>query len=59
MLPVIEAEALNIVVDSPCWKYGWTDMLSFKYLSMAFSEIRETWTGCLFDSFFGGGGRIF
>jgi hypothetical protein len=51
MLPVSEAEALNIVVFSPCWKYGWTDMLSFKYLSMAFLEIRKTWTGCLFDSF--------
>jgi hypothetical protein len=38
MLPVIEAEALNIVVGSPCWKYGWTDMLSFKYLSMAFRK---------------------
>ncbi len=38
MLPVIEAEALNIVVSSPCWKYGWTDMLSFKYLSMAFRK---------------------
>ena len=38
MLPVIEAEALNIVVCGPCWKYGWTDMLSFKYLSMAFRK---------------------
>jgi len=39
MLPVIEAEALNIVVSGPCWKYGWTDMLSFfKYLSMAFRK---------------------
>jgi hypothetical protein len=38
MLPVSEAEALNIVVVSPCWKYGWTDMLSFKYLSMAFRK---------------------
>ncbi len=38
MLPVIEAEALNIVVSSPCGKYGWTDMLSFKYLSMAFRK---------------------
>ncbi len=38
MLPVIEAEALNIVVGDPCWKYGWTDMLSFKYLSMAFRK---------------------
>ncbi len=38
MLPVIEAEALNIVVSSPCWKYGWTDMLSFRYLSMAFRK---------------------
>jgi hypothetical protein len=38
MLPVIEAEALNIVVSSPCWKYGWTGMLSFKYLSMAFRK---------------------
>ncbi len=36
MLPVSEAEALNIVVSSPCWKYGKTDVLSFKYLSMAF-----------------------
>ena len=38
MLPVIEAEALNIVVSSPCWKYGKADMLSFKYLSMAFRK---------------------
>ncbi len=38
MLPVFEAEALNIVVSGPCWKYGWTDMLSFKYLSMAFRK---------------------
>jgi hypothetical protein len=38
MLPVSEAEALNIVVSSPYWKYGWTDMLSFKYLSMAFRK---------------------
>ncbi len=38
MLPVSEAEALNIVVSSPCWKYGKTDMLSFKYLSMAFRK---------------------
>ena len=38
MLPVIEAEALNIVVSSPCWKYGKTDVLSFKYLSMAFRK---------------------
>ncbi len=38
MLPVSEAEALNIVVSSPCWKYGRTDMLSFKYLSMAFRK---------------------
>ena len=38
MLPVSEAEALNIVVSSPCWKYGWTDMLSFKRLSMAFRK---------------------
>ncbi len=29
MLPVIEAEALNIVGSGPYWKYGWTDMLSF------------------------------
>ena len=35
MLPVIEAEALNIVVSSP---YVWTDMLSFNYLSMAFRK---------------------
>jgi hypothetical protein len=38
MLPVSEAEALNNVVSSPCLKYGWTDMLSFKYLSMAFRK---------------------
>ncbi len=38
MLPVSEAEALNIVVSSPCWKYGEADMLSFKYLSMAFRK---------------------
>ncbi len=38
MLPVIEAEALNIVVSGPCWKYGWTYMLSFKHLSMAFRK---------------------
>ncbi len=38
MLPVSEAEALNIVVSSPCWKYGKTDMLLFKYLSMAFRK---------------------
>jgi hypothetical protein len=38
MLPVSEAEALNIVISSPCWKYGWTDMLSFRYLSMAFRK---------------------
>ncbi len=38
MLPVSEAGALNIVVCSPCWKYGETDMLSFKYLSMAFRK---------------------
>ena len=38
MLPVIEAEALNIVVSGPSWKYEWTDMLSFKYLSMAFRK---------------------
>jgi hypothetical protein len=38
MLPVSEAEALNIVVNSPCWKYGWTGMLSFKYVSMAFRK---------------------
>ncbi len=35
MLPEIEAEALNIVVSGP---YGWTDMLSFRYLSMAFRK---------------------
>ena len=34
----VGAEALNIVVSGPCWKYGWTDMLSFKYLSMAFRK---------------------
>jgi hypothetical protein len=38
MLPMIEAEALNIVVSGSCWKYEWTDMLSFKYLSMAFRK---------------------
>ncbi len=38
MLPVSEAEALNIVVSSPCWKYGKAGMLSFKYLSMAFRK---------------------
>ncbi len=38
MLPVSEAKALNIVVSSPCRKYGWTDMLSFKCLSMAFRK---------------------
>ncbi len=38
MLPVSEAEALNIVVSSPCWKYGKAYMLSFKYLSMAFRK---------------------
>ncbi len=50
MLPVIEAEALNIV-SGPCWKYVWTDMLSFKIFVDGISEIRKTWTGCLFDSF--------
>jgi hypothetical protein len=45
MLPVIEAEALNIVVSS---SYVWTDMLSFKIFVDGISEIRETWTGCLF-----------
>ena len=35
MLPVIEAEALNIVVSGPCWKYG---CFRFKYLSMAFRK---------------------
>ncbi len=38
MLLVSEAKALNIVVSSSCWKYGWTDMLSFKCLSMAFRK---------------------
>ena len=38
MLPVSEAEALNIVVGSPRWKYGKADMLSFKCLSMAFQK---------------------
>ncbi len=38
MLPMSEAEALNIVVIGPCWEYGWTNMLSFKYLSMAFQK---------------------
>ncbi len=38
MLPVFEAEALNIVVSGPFWKYGWTDMLSFKHSSMAFRK---------------------
>ncbi len=36
MLPVIEAEALNIVVIGPNWGCDWTNMLSFKYMSMAF-----------------------
>ncbi len=51
MLPVIEAEALNIVVCSPCWKYGWTDMLSFKYLSMAFRKSGKPGQDGCFDSF--------
>ncbi len=38
MLPVIEAEALNIVVGRPCWKYGGANILSFKYLLMAFRK---------------------
>jgi hypothetical protein len=41
MLPVIEAKALNIVVSSPCWKYGRTDVLSFKYLSMALRNQKD------------------
>ncbi len=50
ILPVSEAEALNIVVSSPCWKYGKADVLSFKYLSMAFRKSEKTWTGCLLVS---------
>ncbi len=41
MLPVSEAEALNIVVSSPCWKYGKAYMLSFKYLSMALRNKKD------------------
>ncbi len=50
MLPVSKAKALNIVVGRPCWKYGGADLLSFNCLSMAFLEIKKTWTGCLLDS---------
>ncbi len=53
MLPVIEAEALNIVVSSP---YVWTDMLSFEiYLSMAFRKSGKPGQDVYFDSW----GRIF
>ncbi len=51
MLPVSEAEALNIVVSGTCWNYGWTDMLSFKYLSMAFRKSGKPGQDVLFDSF--------
>jgi len=53
MLPVSEAEALNIVVSSPCWKYGRTDMLSFKYLSMAFRKSEKPGQDVYFDSLLG------
>jgi hypothetical protein len=50
MLNVSKAKALNIVVGRPCWKYGGANLLSFNCLSMAFVEIKKTWTGCLLDS---------
>jgi len=55
MLPVIEAEALNIVVSGPNWGYEWTDMLSFKYLSMVFRKSGKPGQDVYFDSW----GRIF
>ncbi len=58
MLPVSEAEALNIVVSSPCWKYGKTDMLSFKYLSMAFRKSEKN-LDRMFIRFFWGGESFF
>ncbi len=38
MLPVIEAEALNIVVIGPCWKVGGRICFRFRNLSMAFRK---------------------
>jgi hypothetical protein len=50
MLPVSKAKALNIVVGRPCWKYGGANTFFVLMFVDGISEIKKTWTGCLFDS---------